>query len=352
MKFTAALGLSALTAMRCVLAQAPPTLSEILSTNEDISQLALLLTQNPEVEQALSLAGSFTILAPTNDALEKWKTLAESTNSLDSSMTAALLSYHVLNGSYNSTELFDGGSQYIPTYLADDETFANLEGDPQIIKTTTEDDKNIIISGLYNNASVVTADIVFDHGFIHIIDNVLALPVNVTATAESLELTSFLSALESTNLTEALNALASSTVFVPNNDAFSSAALSNGSNVEQILKYHVISGIVGYAGTLENGTQFETLAGPNITISIIDNTVYVNNVKVVVADVITAGGVIHIIDGVLDPNSTTTNDANLTATSSSNTTATGVAENGVSSINGNTMAAFVASAFVAIFAFV
>lgn len=71
-----------------------------------------------------------------------------------------------------------------------------------------------------------------------------------------------------------------------------------------MLGYHVINGTVAYSSTLTNGTSVPTLAGPNVTITISDDDVFVNSAKVVIPDVLVANGVVHVIDGVLNPNAT------------------------------------------------
>merc|ERR1712058_94473 len=75
-------------------------------------------------------------------------------------------------------------------------------------------------------------------------------------------------------------------------------------NLTDILTYHVVNGTVAYSTDLEN-TTLSTLNGENITISIIDDEVFVNSAKVTVADVLVANGVVHVIDSVLNPGNST-----------------------------------------------
>lgn len=73
----------------------------------------------------------------------------------------------------------------------------------------------------------------------------------------------------------------------------------------------MVPGVVGYSSLLSN-TTLTTLQGNNVTISIIDGSVYVNSAKVVVPDVLVANGVVHVIDNVLNPtNATATADPSL-----------------------------------------
>ena len=53
-----------------------------------------------------------------------------------------------------------------------------------------------------------------------------------------------------------------------------------------------------------------TIAGTELTVSIIDGMVQIDNANVIVADVETDNGVVHVIDAVLVPNNLNINDIN------------------------------------------
>jgi transforming growth factor-beta-induced protein len=68
-----------------------------------------------------------------------------------------------------------------------------------------------------------------------------------------------------------------------------------------ILTYHVVAGEVLAADVvgLESAT---TLQGSDISISVVDGNVFLNEiVQVIITDIVAANGVIHVIDGVLLP---------------------------------------------------
>jgi len=99
------------------------------------------------------------------------------------------------------------------------------------------------------------------------------------------------------------------TVFAPVDAAF--AALPAGTveslvqpenkgKLTSILTYHVVAGKV-LSTDLSNGMKAKTVNGTEITITIADGKVKVNGAQVVLADVATSNGVIHVIDGVLLP---------------------------------------------------
>merc|ERR1712034_30815 len=66
-----------------------------------------------------------------------------------------------------------------------------------------------------------------------------------------------------------------------------------------------MGGVVGYSTDLQNGTSLMTVQGNNVTITVDDDGVFVNSAKVIVADVLVANGVVHVIDNVLNPDNAT-----------------------------------------------
>lgn len=99
------------------------------------------------------------------------------------------------------------------------------------------------------------------------------------------------------------------TVFAPVDAAF--AALPAGTveslvkpenkgKLTSILTYHVVAGKV-LSTDLSNGMKAKTVNGGEITITIADGKVKINGAHVVIADVATSNGVIHVIDSVLLP---------------------------------------------------
>lgn len=130
--------------------------------------------------------------------------------------------------------------------------------------------------------------------------------MNATATASAANLTYFLGALVAANLTDTLAGLSDVTIFAPTNDAFESigSALGNisATDLATILQYHVINGTIAYSNSIGNGSV-ETLGG-DVNLTVADSSVFVGQARVVNADVLISNGVIHVIDSVLNPNST------------------------------------------------
>jgi uncharacterized surface protein with fasciclin (FAS1) repeats len=106
--------------------------------------------------------------------------------------------------------------------------------------------------------------------------------------------------LTQASLVDAVDSTRDVTVFVPNNEAFQAIAsvLSNATveTLTSVLEYHVIAGSVLYSPNVTNGTA-KTLQGNNITTTVSNGTVFVNQAKVVIPNVLVANGVVHVIDG-------------------------------------------------------
>merc|ERR1739841_121640 len=78
---------------------------------------------------------------------------------------------------------------------------------------------------------------------------------------------------------------------------------------------HVIEGTVAYSSDLSN-TSLTTLQGDDVEITIANGSVMVNNATVTNANILFAGGVIHVIDQVLNPNSNSSSSSSSNSTSS------------------------------------
>jgi uncharacterized surface protein with fasciclin (FAS1) repeats len=98
------------------------------------------------------------------------------------------------------------------------------------------------------------------------------------------------------------------TVFAPTDEAFAAAGidLSTFETDEEIaaladiLTYHVVSGSV-LSTALTDGMTATALNGDDVTFTVNDAGVQVNDANVVTADVVASNGVVHVIDKVLMP---------------------------------------------------
>jgi len=100
------------------------------------------------------------------------------------------------------------------------------------------------------------------------------------------------------------------TVFAPTDAAFAAlpagtveALLKDIPALTNILTYHVV-GAKAMSSSLTNGQKIVTLQGKELTVTINKDGVFINNAKVTVADIQADNGVVHVIDAVLIPTTT------------------------------------------------
>jgi len=116
-------------------------------------------------------------------------------------------------------------------------------------------------------------------------------------------------AVSAADLVDTLKGEGPFTVFAPTDDAF--AALPEGTveslllpenkqTLTDILLYHVVSGKV-MAADVVNLESAPTVLGKDVTVKVDMGNVYINDAKVIITDIETSNGVIHVIDSVLLP---------------------------------------------------
>ena len=296
---TKALTLAALAAT--AVAQGTQNLTAALSSSPQLSNLTTYLGAVPGLVSQLSGLTNITLLAPNNAAFTELLSspAGAALTGGDQAAIQALFSYHVLNGTYASFNK----TQFVPTALMPP-MFTNVTGG-QVVEAVPSGGMVSFFSGGLMNSSVVSQQPVnFTGGVIHIIDRVLTIPQNVSTTAVAANLTSAAGAFTAANLAGTVDGLTDSTFFVPNNEAFQAigSALPNLTMevITSILTYHVVQGTVAYSTLLSN-TSIATVQGENVTISVIGEKIFVNSAQVVVPNVLVANGVVHVIDGVLNP---------------------------------------------------
>ena len=119
--------------------------------------------------------------------------------------------------------------------------------------------------------------------------------------------TTLVTAVEAAGLVDTLKGEGPFTVFAPTDDAFNAlpegtveALLNDIPALTDILLYHVVPGKV-MAADVVNLSSADTALGQPLSIRVEGEAVYVNDAQVVITDVETSNGVIHVIDAVLIP---------------------------------------------------
>ena len=292
---------------------------DLASQTESLSTLVSAL-QLTGLDNALSASGSFTVLAPTNDAFDSFLSSANFT-SLDEIpvdvLTNVLLN-HVILGELESSSLTTG---YSFTQAVSSASNTNMS-----IYINTDDGVS------FNGVSTVTAsDIVASNGVVHIVDGVIGLPSVVTFALADPNLSILVQALTAYDYPQSFvellsipsgSAPAPFTVFAPINSGFenllSELSLSSLNDIDEetlssVLSYHVLVGTNQLSATLSNGMVFTTAldqtipGGGNLTYNdgdqgpgiLTDNNERISNM--VLLDVQADNGIIHAIDSVVLP---------------------------------------------------
>ena len=131
----------------------------------------------------------------------------------------------------------------------------------------------------------------------------------VDTAIEADDFNTLVTAVQEAGLVEALKAEGPYTVFAPTDEAFAAlpegtldGLLANTDDLRNVLLFHVIEGKVMAEDVLEmDGVMVETLLGEKIEIRIEMGNVYINDAQVIITDIETSNGVIHVIDKVLVP---------------------------------------------------
>merc|ERR1712039_893523 len=284
-------------------------LTALLSGTDSLSSLNDLVGNYPDFAATLASWEDVTILAPSNDALETLMN-SDAGSMLDNDeFVQSLLRYHVLNGTVYSSNITQTPI-FAPTYL-NSSMYSNVTGG-QVVAAQMEDGEAQFVSGLKQVSTVSEANVNYTNGVVHIIDEVLMIPGNLTSTAQNANLTAFLGAASNASVAETLLGSEDLTIFAPSNSAFQDIGSLTGNltmdMLADILSYHVIEGTVAYSSDLSN-TSLTTLQGDDVEITIANGSVMVNNATVPNANILFAGRVIHVIDQVLNPNSSSSSNS-------------------------------------------
>ena len=241
--------------------------------------------------------GPFTLFAPTDAAFSALPpgTITALLNDLP--LLTNILKHHVLADSVRSGMLSNG--QVVTTLLGTNITVTIINGMVYI-----------------DNALVTVFDLVADNGVVHVIDAVLLPPTPPVSNSiydivsNSNDHTTLKTAIDACGLGGTLSGSGPFTLFAPTDAAFNAlpsgtvaALLNDLPQLTDILKHHVVGDSV-MSGMLSNGQVVTTLLGTNVTVTINSLGVYIDNAMVTVADIIADNGVVHVIDAVLLPNST------------------------------------------------
>ncbi|KAH7031564.1 FAS1 domain-containing protein [Microdochium trichocladiopsis] len=286
----------------------PNLLTALQPQNVQLSPLNGLIQNSTGLTQQFSQLTNVTLLAPSNDAIQKILAGPLAPELSQPGVFQLLVNYLTLNGTYYASNFTQNMPMFIPTHLTN--PMFDLVDGGQRVEILASGGNITAFSALKQPSNFVTTNVNFTGGTIHIIDTVTVVPLNTSYTLGALNLTAAAGAIQFAGLITTADTMPDITIFVPNNAAFAAVAsvFSNLSmaQVAQGLKDHAIPGFVGPSSTFTNGT-LTTVAGGSVNITVIGSTVFVNDAKVIIPDILVRNGVIHVIDQVLNPGQTGSN---------------------------------------------
>ena len=236
--------------------------------------------------------GPFTIFAPTDQAfIDAGIVLADLDTPEGKAALSDILLYHVVAGEVPASAVTDCMSA------------TAVNGNP--LSFTVGD------SVMVNGATVTATDVATSNGLIHVIDKVLTptlTPNDIPRTAQCTGIhNSLVAAVIQAELLTTLQGEGPFTVFAPTDQAFTDAGIDlaaldtpeGKAALADILLYHVVGSAVP-ASAVTDCMAATAVNGQPLAFTVGDG-VMVNGANVVLADVNTSNGVIHVIDKVLTP---------------------------------------------------
>ncbi len=266
-----------------------PDIVEIAVSDGRFTTLVAALDAAGLVE-TLQGDGPFTVFAPTDDAFAQLPAGTVDALLADIPTLTNILLYHVVAGAVPSSDVVNLTSA------------TTVQGQPVMISTSD----GVAVNG----ANVVIPDIIASNGIIHVIDAVILPPtadIVETAVADG-RFTTLVAAVQAAGLVETLQSPGPFTVFAPTDAAFArlpagtvESLLGNIPALTDVLTYHVVSGRV-FAGDVVGLSSAPSVQGAEIAIGVMNGSVTLNGgSNVVITDILTTNGVIHVIDAVILP---------------------------------------------------
>ena len=275
------------------------TVADIAIDSPDHTTLVAAVVEARLLPALTNPFSELTVFAPTDAAFTSALTALgiSAADLLASPDLTDILLYHVLGAEVLSTSLSNG---MIAQPLSTSNTLK-----------ITIDGADVFV----NQAQVTTANVQAGNGAVHILNGVV-LPGETVAdiAIDSPNHTTLVAAVVEARLLPALtNPFSELTVFAPTDAAFTSALTALGisaadllasPDLTDILLYHVLGAEV-LSTSLSNGMIAQPLSNSNtLKITIDGADVFVNQARVITANVQAGNGAVHILDGVVLPDLT------------------------------------------------
>lgn len=244
-----------------------------------------------KLDATLMSPGPFTVFAPTDEAFAKLPAGTVEALLKDIPTLTKILLYHVVPGKVTASDVVKVTSA------------ATVNGLPVLVKVSGRSVK-------INDANVIIADVPASNGIIHVVDSVLLPPSGdiVETAAANGNFKTLLAAATAAGLVDTLKSPGPFTLFAPTDAAFAKlpagtveSLLKDLPALRSILTYHVVAGRV-FAGDVVKLRSAPSVQGSPIAIDVSGGSVKLNgSATVIITDILTTNGVIHVIDTVILP---------------------------------------------------
>ncbi|KAF8577560.1 Fasciclin-domain-containing protein [Ramaria rubella] len=248
--------------------------------------------------------GNNTVFAPNNDAFNQ----TPPKNITDPNELAAILSYHVVSGSFSTSNFSNAPTHTILRTHLNNSQYVALEGNKSQALVLSNDNGNISV--LNQNTPIhVLSSTTYQNLMIYVVSGVINPPPSLADVIDSSNLSMLSTAANQAGVLNSLESMHGITIFAPTNDAINAAIASlggmdkvNASTLQTVLGNHIINGTSVYSTQLAEG-NYISAAGEPLKYSTNSSGTYISSgsssAKIITADVLTSNGVIHIIDSVL-----------------------------------------------------
>lgn len=284
------------------------SITEIAGNNASFSMLLDAL-ERTGLDETFNNPGEYTVFAPTDAAFANFFSIigVSGFDDIPVSVLNEILLNHVFQEKVYASQLENGYTHTSATNV--------LTGNPVRLFV------NITETGTRLNgvANISQSNIIATNGIMHVIDGVLGLPTVMTFAKADPRFSTMAFAFlreEIYNFNEVLNnSETEATFFIPTNEAFDSLLAEQSiesldeietENLENIIKYHIVSGTALPYESFTNGQSVNTFLGTNFTLNISGGNVSATDVNNRTANVSNdnieaVNGYIHVLNKVLLP---------------------------------------------------
>ncbi len=278
-----------------ILTDSQRTIAEYLERTNDFSLLVELLKKNNLFDALKDTTIKITLLAPNDGGMNAYVARKGYNTKVDfvNSVTAQLLSYHLIEGAVKSAAIKTGAIK--------------SKSDQNIYAFVSQN--GLIINGV---ALVIQKDIELKNGIIHVINEMIE-PLQLKTMLQELKdrgnFKTLLGYLDQLGLSSLLDVPGGSyTLFAPNDAAFFRAqtylnSLPSDKMREDVIKYHLLNE-VKFTYDFKN-VSVQTLNSRNKSVTLFDgfpSKVDALELRLDSTNFLTSSGVLHIITDILKPN--------------------------------------------------